>query len=342
MVLAAGLYEDEYFEPLRDITLIIAAGLALSGFLFFFLSRVMGRALIGKPVERLGKAFAAADGGHDGDFPTEWEDEFGQIARAADRMLNAIQEREAMVRQAQKREVAATIASGMAHDMNNMLGGIVGSVSLLKAEAEDGPSVASETLMSSLAFIQKSANTAAGLVKKLLDFSKADEQCFRPIDIRDAVDEALSMARRVSPPEVLYLWNPGGEGAMTLGDSVRLVQVFLNVLINALDAVTLMRGDGASQGGTIAIELKEGELKRGGRSWNVSIRDDGVGMDEEARAHAFDAFYSVGKGGKGTGLGLAMVRHIIKQHGGEVELLSSPGAGTEIGLFLPAVAGNDN
>ncbi len=335
MVIAAGLYDDEYFAPLRSIILIVIAGLTVSGALFFFLAKAMGRSLIGRRVEELSAAFAQADSAWLSSFPTEWKDEFGSIARAAERMTKAIQEREFQMRQAQKREIAGTIAAGMAHDMNNLLGGILGTTSLLKADIEEGRVPAREELAEALSLIERSTKSASGFIRRLLDFGKAQEEAFHSVNLATIMQESLAIAERSSPPEVFYVWTKGRSlPAVVRGDAVRLEQVCINLLLNARDALTIMREAPAVSGGTVSIELSEGVLATGLPAWNLTIRDDGVGMDAETLTRAFEAFYSKKPALNGSGLGLTMVRNIVQQHNGELSLESEPGKGSSVRVSL--------
>jgi signal transduction histidine kinase len=335
MVIAAGLYDDEYFAPLRNIILIVTAGLALSGALFFFLAKAMGRSLIGRRVEELSAAFARADSAWLSSFPVDWTDEFGSIARAAERMTKAIQEREFQMRQAQKHEIAGSIAAGMAHDMNNLLGGILGTASLLKADIEEGRVPTQAELADALSLIEKSTKSASGFIRRLLDFGKAQEEPFHRVNLAKVLEESLIIAERSSPPEVFYVWTQGKAlPAVVRGDAVRLEQVCINLLLNARDALTIMREAPAVSGGTVSIELCEGELASGLPAWSLAIRDDGVGMDAETLARAFEAFYSKKPAQQGSGLGLTMVRNIVQQHGGDLSLDSKPGEGTTVRLVL--------
>lgn len=335
LVLAAGLYEDEYFAPLRSILTFMAAGLVLSGLLFFFVAQAFGRSLVGRRVEELGAAFASADAGAAYEFPVDWQDEFGAIARAANHMAWAIEEREAALRQAQKREIAGAIAAGMAHDMNNALGAVLGSASLLSAELEGDPDPAA--LRAAAAGVEKAAKSAAAQLRSILDFGREPEGELRPLELGPVIEESLAMARRSSPSEVRYRWLTASGPAVVRGDRVRLIQVFLNAFLNARDAVTTMRPDGEACGGTVGIAIGSGAFEDGRACWAVAVSDDGVGMSAETMARAFEPFYSSKPKGQGTGLGLAMIKHIAKQHGGRARLSSELGAGTTLTIDFPAV-----
>jgi signal transduction histidine kinase len=339
MVLAAGLYEDEYFAPLVGIAWSVVAGLAFFGLFFLILARAVGRSLIGRRVEELGAAFARSDAGeHPDDFPVHWQDEFGDIARAAAAMTRTIKERETQIRQTQKLELAGTLAAGMAHDMNNVLGSMLGGVSLLKADVEEGKLPSLDELSSVLNLVESSGRKASDMIRRLLVFSGGREEPFRRLNLVEAVDAAVALARKSCPPEVALRWDrPGGDYPVE-GDFLRLEQAFLNALINARDAVTIMHASGEPRGGTVSVSIETVAANNGTslRFWRVVVQDDGVGMPEEVLHRAFDPFFSTKEESGGTGLGLAMVLHILRNHGGDVHLNSHAGNGTVLYMVLPA------
>lgn len=339
MVLAAGLYEDEYFSPLVSIAWSVGAGLAFFGLFFLILAKAVARSLIGRRVEALGAVFARSDAGdRPEDFPVHWQDEFGDIARGAAAMTRTLKEREAQIRQTQKLELTGTLAAGMAHDMNNVLGAMLGGVSLLKADVAEGRMPALDELSSVLTLVESSGRKASDMIRRLLVFSGGREEPFRRLDLVDAVDAAVALARKSCPPEVAMQWDKPAGYYPVEGDSLRLEQAFLNVLINARDAVTIMHASGEPKGGTVvvSIEAVEGNRSGGIQSWRVLVQDDGVGMSNEVLQRAFDPFFSTKEASGGTGLGLAMVLHIFRNHRGDVQLASSPGHGTRLSLVLPA------
>ena len=339
MVLAAGLYADEYFSPLTGIAWSVFAGLAFFGVFFLILARAVARSLIGRRVEELGAAFAHADvGNHPDDFPVYWQDEFGDIARAAASMTRALKERESQIRQTQKLELTGTLAAGMAHDMNNVLGAMLGGVSLLKADVAVGKMPALDELSSVLALVESSGRKASDMIRRLLVFSGGREEPFKRLNLVDAVDAAVTLARKSCPPEVAVLWDKPAGDYPVQGDFLRLEQATLNALINARDAVTIMQTPGERKGGTVSvfIEPAPADHERGNHAWKVVVQDDGVGMTEEVLQRAFDPFFSTKEESGGTGLGLAMVLHILRNHGGDAQLDSSPGCGTILTVVLPA------
>ena len=338
MVLAAGLYEDEYFAPLVGIAWSVVAGLAFFGLFFLMLARAVARSLIGNRVEELSAAFARSDAGdRPDDFPVHWQDEFGDIARAAAAMTRTIKEREAQIRQTQKLELAGTLAAGMAHDMNNVLGSMLGGVSLLKADVAEGTMPALDELAAVLTLVESSGRKASDMIRRLLVFSGGREEPFKRLDLVEAVDAAVSLARKSCPTEVALYWDKPAGIFPVEGDFLRLEQAFLNALINARDAVTTMHAPGEPKGGMVSVSLGVAPAHNGEgpEFWQVVVQDDGVGMPAEVLQRAFDPFFSTKEASGGTGLGLAMVLHIFRNHGGDVQLESNAGSGTRVSMNLP-------
>jgi two-component system, cell cycle sensor histidine kinase and response regulator CckA len=279
-------------------------------------------------------------GSHPDDFPVFWDDEFGDIARAAAAMTRSLKERESQIRQTQKLELTGTLAAGMAHDMNNVLGAMLGGISLLKADVAEGRMPELDELSSTLALVESSGRKASDMIRRLLVFSGGREEPFKSLNLVDVVDAAVTLARKSCPPEVVMNWDRPAGDFHVQGDFLRLEQAFLNAIINARDAVTIMHASGERRGGTVSVFIEPAlaDHGHGTHAWRVVVKDDGVGMTLEVLQRAFDPFFSTKEESGGTGLGLAMVLHILRNHGGDAQLHSSPGRGTTLTMVLPASA----
>ena len=239
---------------------------------------------------------------------------------------------ENQLRQAQKMEAVGTLAGGLAHDFNNILQVIYGSTQLMQEELSPGSSGQGD-----LARIMSAAERATELVKQLLAFSRKAESHLRPLDLNQLVSQVGRMLSRVIPKVIdfeLHLF----EGLETImADPNQIQQVLMNLGINARDAMP--------DGGRIIIETKSITLDREytrqqvdvapGRYVLLTLSDTGRGMDREVLEHIFEPFYTTKETGQGTGLGLAMVYGIIKNHGGHVTCYSQPGQGTVFKIYLP-------
>jgi PAS domain S-box-containing protein len=229
--------------------------------------------------------------------------------------------------QAQKVEAVGRLAGGVAHDFNNILTVIIAEAEFLKAEAG-----LSREGLDAVGEIQHSAQSAAGLTRQLLSFSRRQIVEPRLIDVNATVGQMSQMLRRLIGEDVelaIVTWpKPLGVRA----DSGQLEQVVANLVVNARDAMP--------RGGRVVIEtLYEAPPPRSAPGIPgtvvLSISDTGVGMSDEVKAHAFEPFYTTKGVGAGTGLGLATCQSIVQAVGGRIEILSQVGRGTVVRVSLP-------
>ncbi|MBK9796519.1 MAG: PAS domain S-box protein [Holophagaceae bacterium] len=226
---------------------------------------------------------------------------------------------EAQLQQAQRLESLGSLAGGVAHDMNNVLGAILGLASTLR-ESTDAFSPAAKTLDT----IVSACMRGRGVVKSLLYFAKKDLQEERPIDLNDLLQEISQLLGHTTLKRIdLRLDLQEGLGLLR-GDPGALSHALMNLCVNAMDA---MPG-----GGT--LHLRTAGDGQGGLT--LSVRDTGTGMPPEVLAKAMEPFYTTKPLGKGTGLGLPMVYGTMLAHEGTFQLTSEPGQGTEAILWFPA------
>jgi PAS domain S-box-containing protein len=241
---------------------------------------------------------------------------------------------EADLRQAQKMEAVGKLAGGVAHDFNNLLVAILGHSELL----EMALSTDSE-LLANASEIRRAGERAADLVGQLLAFSR--KQVLRPrvVDVGPLVDDLARMLQRVIGERIdLITYTPDAPLCVTV-DPNRLEQVVLNLATNARDAMP--------EGGTLTLAVRGRALAASdegrrrlppGRYAELSVTDTGDGIAPELLDRVFDPFFTTKEQGAGTGLGLATVYGIVKQSGGDIEVESTPGAGTVFRIHLPLVA----
>jgi signal transduction histidine kinase/HAMP domain-containing protein len=242
---------------------------------------------------------------------------------------------EAQLRQAQKMESVGQLAAGVAHDFNNMLTVIQGYAGLLLAR----PTLAKD-LIDPIRAISFAAERAANLTRKLLMFSRGNVMQARPLDLRTVVGDMTKMLRRLLGETVALEFHPPSSLPLVRADLGMIEQVIMNLSVNARDAMP--------KGGTLTIgigtqEFDEAHAKanpdaRPGMFVCLRMSDTGCGMDAATLAHIFEPFFTTKELGKGTGLGLATVFGIIKQHDGWIEVESQVGSGTTFSIFLPASA----
>jgi PAS domain S-box-containing protein len=249
---------------------------------------------------------------------------------AAEQERNRLEEQ---LRQSQKMEAVGTLAGGIAHDFNNILGGILGYAELALASAQD-PGQRSD-----LDEIVCAASRGRDLVSAILRFSRRQESVRRPIDLAQVVGESLRLLRPTLPStielEPKFMLSP----ARAFADPTGVQQVVMNLATNAAHAMT--------QGGRMEIALEAFYAKdtwarsrpgvREGAYIVLRVQDSGQGMSTEVRSRALEPFFTTKETGGGSGLGLAMVHGIMREHDGMVELESEPGIGTTVRCLFPAI-----
>jgi len=239
---------------------------------------------------------------------------------------------EEQLRQSQKLEAIGRLASGVAHDFNNILMSIMGSADLLlMGVGDDDPSRAEASE------IKHSVQRGAGLTRQLLAFSRRQPSSPRLIALGDVIGGMDTMLRRLIGPEIEFELIRPATPVMVLADPAQLEQVVLNLVINARDAMPA--------GGRLTVRLDELELDqsrafahvegKAGAYARLSVADTGTGIDEAARARLFEPFFTTKDQGKGTGLGLSIVYGIVKQSGGYITVHSEAGRGATFLIHLP-------
>jgi len=225
---------------------------------------------------------------------------------------------ESQLHQSQKLESLGSLAGGVAHDMNNVLGAILGLASALREKADPFSHGAK-----SLDTIVTACMRGRGVVKSLLYFAKKDLQEERLLDLNDLVREMSQLLSHTTLKRVLLKLDLQAGLGLLRGDPGALSHMLMNLCVNAMDA---MPGGGTLTIATQAME--DGAMQ-------LLVRDTGEGMSPEVLARAMEPFFTTKPQGKGTGLGLAMVYGTMKAHEGSFELRSRRGVGTEALLCFP-------
>ncbi len=240
---------------------------------------------------------------------------------------------EAQLRQAQRMESVGRLAGGVAHDFNNMLAVIIGHAELAM-DALDDPEAVRECVEQ----IGEAGQRSATLVRQLLAFARQQAICPVVLNLNETVGTTLKMLRRLVGEGIDISWNPGPGLWPVFADPGQVDQIVANLAVNARDA---MSGVGLLEIGTenvtldaaSAIPQPSGPVT--GEYVVLSVRDTGVGMDRATLERIYEPFFSTKEVGQGTGLGLAMVYGIVKQHGGIIGVESEPGVGTAFRVYLP-------
>jgi two-component system, cell cycle sensor histidine kinase and response regulator CckA len=236
--------------------------------------------------------------------------------------------------EAQKMEVIGHLASGVAHDFNNILGVIIGYSGLITVALD-----ADSPLRKYTEEIQHASERAAGLTRQLLVFSR--KQTVQPVvlDLNDEVRNLDKMLRRLIDENIEMTILPGKETGRIKADPGYIGQVLMNLVVNARDA---MPNGGKLTITTSNVTLDENDARTrtdavAGDYVVLSVGDTGTGMNEEVKKHLFEAFFTTKPRGKGTGLGLATCQTIVKQCAGHIELQSEWGKGTTFKIYFPRV-----
>jgi len=237
------------------------------------------------------------------------------------------------LRQAQKMEAIGLLAGGIAHDFSNLMTGILCHADLLKAE---NPSP--EDVREAATLIEGAAQRATELTSQLLGFARRGARQDVTVDLNATVETTVRFLSRSLDPRIRVSTRFCREKALVQGDPVQMEQVVLNLAMNARDAMP----DGGQMTfivQTLDVGTEDCIRRPGaepGRYVALGVEDTGRGMSEATRGRVFEPFFTTKPPGKGTGMGLAMVYGIVKDHGGWVEVDSEPGRGTTFRVFLPA------
>ncbi|MGC2061807.1 MAG: PAS domain S-box protein [Thermodesulfovibrionales bacterium] len=268
---------------------------------------------------------------------TAIRDDLGRITTIRGMMRDVTEHRklEDQLRQAQKMESIGTLAGGIAHDFNNILTAIIGygHLALMKMTKSDPNRLNIEQML-------EASDRAAHLTKDLLLFSRKRAIDRKLIDLNEVIRKTEKFLMRVIGEDISFKTILSAGEVPILADAHQLEQVLMNLATNARDA---MPTGGALTVATEQVRFDEhfitlhGYGKPGLYSM-ISVSDSGAGMDEQTGQKIFEPFYTTKEVGKGTGLGLAVVYGIIKQHDGYINVCSEPGIGTTFRIYLPVIA----
>ncbi|MGA2639281.1 MAG: PAS domain S-box protein [Spirochaetia bacterium] len=242
-------------------------------------------------------------------------------------------EMETHLRRTQRMESLGTLASGIAHDLNNILSPILMAVEVLGMHAAD----ARDRKM--LGVLESSVHRGSDIVHQMLAFARGSEGELVPLSLRHVIREIETILRETFPKNISITTDVPKDLPRVRGDATRIHQVLINLCVNSRDALP--------KGGNITVTARADGLDetgarrhpgaKPGKYVKLSVIDDGLGIPEELHERIFEPFFTTKEKGKGTGLGLSTVQSVAQGHGGFVTCESEPGKGTRFDVYFPVV-----
>ncbi len=242
---------------------------------------------------------------------------------------------ESELRQAHKMESIGTLAGGIAHDFNNILSIIIGYAELALDEIPDwSPS------FQNISEIKTASLRAKDVVRQLLSFSRKGEQEHRPLALSAIIMESLQLIRASTPSSIEVRENIPDQCDMIMADATQIHQVLINLCTNASHAMTGERGRIEITLSPVTVSGENDDLPgeiRPGSYLKLMVTDNGSGIDPDISDRIFDPYFTTKDVGKGTGMGLAVVHGIIKNHNGHIFVDSEPGKGATFTILFPVL-----
>jgi len=245
---------------------------------------------------------------------------------------------QAQLLHSRKMESVGRLAGGVAHDFNNMLGVIIGNAELALERTEP-----SDPIHAEIEEILTAAKRSAEITRQLLAFARKQVIAPRVIDLNETVEGMLKILRRLIGEDIDLAWKPGKSLCWVKMDASQIDQILANLCVNARDAIAGV--------GRITMETAQAEFDEAhcidhpgfvpGEFVQLTVSDDGRGMDRETMDNLFEPFFTTKGVGEGTGMGLATVYGIVKQNDGFINVYSEPGKGAVFKVYLPRHIGDD-
>jgi len=324
----AAPLEQSLTEAILPPVLAVAAASGLIGLYFSF--------AVGGRIERLAEAMKHVEAGDlQARVGDPARDELGRLARSFDgmvaRLVAAKQQLEGRhndeIRRAEHLAAVGQLAAGVAHEINNPLAGMQNCVRTLSRSAG-----ADKRQAQYLEMLQEGLSRIARTVRQLLDFARESPASMSRVNVGTLLERCLTLlAHDVAQKKIACTRLLGDALPEISADAQQLEQVFVNLLMNALDAM--------SEGGTLTVSAALSESEKG--VLEVTVSDTGAGIPAEHLPRIFDPFFTTKDVGKGTGLGLSVSYGIVKAHGGSIQVASEPGKGTTFKVLLPVARGHD-
>ena len=249
---------------------------------------------------------------------------------------------ENQLRHAQKMEAIGTLAGGIAHDFNNILAAIMGhsELALMQLDEPDQAKL-------SLSEVLNASQRAKELVAQILAFSRHSESLLKPLQVSSIIKEAMRLLKATLPATIVIQEDIRAPKAIVVADATQIHQILMNLCTNSAHAMS-------PKGGTLTVSITEQNITpeqmmdndlnlpatmKPGKYVRLTVADTGHGIPHHLLDRIFDPYFTTKDKEVGTGLGLAVVRGIVQNHGGEIIIDSTPGAGTSVNIYLPRVEG---
>ncbi len=258
--------------------------------------------------------------------------------------ITEFEKKDEQIKQMQKMEMIGTLAGGLAHDFNNVLGGITGFISLIKYNMETEQENNTKKFKEEINVIDESAKRAIDMVNRLLSLSRKTEIIVKEVDLNEIINRVIKIATNTFDKRIEIKNELPKSKSIILGDITQIEQMLLNLFINASHAMTIMKKDNEMKGGVLKISLEKIKCDKTlnsfiendeGFYFLIKISDTGIGIDDSIKDKIFEPFFTTKKQGEGTGLGLSMVYNIVKQHKGFIKVYSQLNEGSVFNIFLP-------
>jgi len=291
-------------------------------FLMFYLAHLLSRQILGPLTQLLKYTQRIANGDFTPILPSRpYRDEFSVLREAMDRMLTELSHRQAVLVQSHKLRAVGTLTAGVAHELNNPINNITLTAHTL---LEDYDELNDAERLEMIRDLISQSDRSQAIVRNLLDFARESESKIEPLDLGQLIQETLSLAGNQIKLSKAHLNLDILPNLPRIhGDHQQLNQVFLNIILNALDVTR--------KGGEIQVRVAPEDSN----FLAVKITDHGPGLPEHILPNIFDPFFTTKNKGKGTGLGLSVSQGIVARHGGEIRVFSKVGVGTAFTVILP-------
>jgi signal transduction histidine kinase len=294
--------------------------------LFVFIAAHINRHI----VLRLNRLLEATQRFAEGDFlpitpKRKYKDEFSNLAIALNHMMYEINKRQKILMESQKLREIGNLTAGIAHELNNPLNNIIITADVMREGFEN---LSREEIDEMMEDLVTQGERAQGIVQNLLDFARQSEAKHDYIYINDIINETVQLAKNQIKMQTVRLeLNLKKTLSPIYGDRKLLSQVFLNLILNAIDAMP--------RGGTLGIETRE-VVETG--FILARFTDNGTGIPQHLIGSIFNPFFTTKATGEGTGLGLSVSKGIIEKHGGDIKVESIEGQGAVFTVHLPSVS----